>query len=93
MRASIAWAAAAAFVTVVTAITVLVALGHDPTSLIVFLTGLPATIASVWVLIRTGQVEAKVDTVSKNVNGHLDRLSAAAGLPPKPPATDGSTTP
>lgn len=92
MRAHLVWAAALAFTATVAAITVLVALGHDPTSLIVFLTGLPATIASVYVLIRTGQVEAKVDVVSKNVNGHLERLSTAAGLPPKPPATDGSTT-
>lgn len=89
MRPTYIWAAVVALACVLAAITLLLLTGHDPTPVIAFLTGIPATVVAAIAALRASAVSDKVDNtivptlgaVAKNVNGHLSRLADAAGIP------------
>lgn len=86
LPAAVAYCALAAFLGSLAAITVLLFRGVDPLPLVAFLGSVPATVAGAANLLRTSRVESKVDGVAHDVNGHLSRLSDAAGIPPATPA-------
>lgn len=91
-RPAYVWVGLLAFLGTLAAITGLLLAHIDPLPLVAFLGSIPAAIAGIVNVLRTNRVETKVDGVAKNVNGHLSRLSDAAGLPPgNDPHANGGT--
>lgn len=78
-------AALAAIVVLVLAslgmVTAVIISGRDPSVLVALIaTAVVPTVTSLFVYLKVDAIDARTQTISKNVNGHLTALSKRAGI-------------